>query len=136
MAVIDNRLVRRSLSLRGQCASYDEAMSVGAGANFSWFAATHLHSFLSGRPKAGDGPSESVRRDGCFAFEILAKGAAGEECRVKVTGMGDPGYNATAVMLVESLLCLALDNDPIMERPSCGGVLTPSTAMGKALLRR
>jgi short subunit dehydrogenase-like uncharacterized protein len=40
----------------------------------------------------------------------------------KVTGRGDPGYQATAVMFGESALCLALDRG----RPPRGGVLTPA----------
>ncbi|CAE8642468.1 unnamed protein product [Polarella glacialis] len=136
MAMIDNRLVRRSLALRSQAVSYDESMSLGALARFVGFAAWHLPSFCgSGRPKAGEGPSESVQRDGSFEFEILAQGAGGEECRVTASGTGDPGYGATCVILAECALCLALDARS-EGMPSAGGVLTPSTAMAKPLLRR
>jgi short subunit dehydrogenase-like uncharacterized protein len=46
---------------------------------------------------------------------------------------GDPGYQATAVMLGESGLALALDHDRL---PRTAGVLTPATAMGDALADR
>ena len=44
---------------------------------------------------------------------------------------GDPGYASTSKMLGESALCLA--RDPLASE---GGVLTPSVAMGGALLER
>ena len=46
---------------------------------------------------------------------------------------GDPGYAATAVMLAESALCLALDGERL---PAAAGALTPATAMGDALVDR
>ena len=50
-----------------------------------------------------------------------------------VAAQGDPGYAATAVMLGESALCLALDGERL---PAAAGVLTPATAMGDALVDR
>ena len=46
---------------------------------------------------------------------------------------GDPGYKATAAMLGECGLALALDRDKL---PEIYGVLTPAAAMGDALLER
>ncbi len=51
----------------------------------------------------------------------------------KVRGERDPGYGATATMLSEAAVCLALDGDRL---ESQGGVLTPSIAMGEALITR
>jgi short subunit dehydrogenase-like uncharacterized protein len=48
-----------------------------------------------------------------------------------VGAQGDPGYAATAVMLGESALSLALDDGP-----QAGGVLTPATAIGTTLIER
>jgi short subunit dehydrogenase-like uncharacterized protein len=48
-----------------------------------------------------------------------------------VAASGDPGYAATALMLAESGLCLALD-----PAPGPGGILTPASAMGTKLLDR
>ena len=50
-----------------------------------------------------------------------------------MAAQGDPGYAATAVMLGESALCLALDEDRL---PDMAGVLTPATAMGDPLIAR
>lgn len=44
-------------------------------------------------------------------------------------GKGDPGYAATSRMLSEAGLCLATTEGP-------GGVLTPASAMGDALVDR
>jgi short subunit dehydrogenase-like uncharacterized protein len=49
----------------------------------------------------------------------------------RVAQQGDPGYAATAVLLGQSALCLALD-----EQPPAAGVLTPATAMGDVLADR
>ena len=46
---------------------------------------------------------------------------------------GDLGYKATAVLLGESGLALALDRDQLSD---LRGVLTPAAAMGDALLTR
>jgi len=134
MALVDNRVVRRSLALRNQRVSFDEAMSFGGVARMAAFSLLHLPDILrTGRPKAGSGPSESVRRDGSFSLSVVAKGELpGQEARVHMQGLGDPGYAATAVMLAECALCLARDNN----EDYGGGVLTPSTACGKNLAKR
>ena len=49
-----------------------------------------------------------------------------------VAASGDPGYAATAVMLGESAVALALGED----LPDRAGVLTPATALGDALVQR
>ena len=51
-----------------------------------------------------------------------------------VAGNGDPGYGATSKLLAELGLCLAFDEHD----SSCleGGVLTPSTAVGKMYVER
>ena len=45
----------------------------------------------------------------------------------------DPGYGATARMLTESALSLALERDALPKR---FGVLTPASAMGDVLVSR
>ena len=77
-------------------------------------------------PDPGEGPSEKTRESGYFKIEVHADGR-----RAKVAAKGDPGYAATAVMMGEAALCLALD-----ELPDRFGVLTPATAMGGALVER
>ena len=51
--------------------------------------------------------------------------------RQTVTGDRDPGYGSTSKMLAESAVCLAKDN-----LNDSAGCLTPSIAMGDALLDR
>jgi short subunit dehydrogenase-like uncharacterized protein len=84
-------------------------------------------------PDPGEGPSEEMIRTGFFEIEIHARAASGERWVCRVEAKGDPGYGATAVMLGESGLCLALDGERLPER---AGVLTPATAMGGVLAER
>lgn len=154
MYMIDNKLVRRSAVLMGARASYDEAMSIGAATKTLGFVATHSGDFFEGfsikRPAAGEGPSQSVMDDGEYGMVIRGVGVGvdgkenGEQvtCQVHITGKGDPGYAATAALLAESALCLAQDTwvqsdiHNTHHEVEMYGVLTPSTAMGTALLRR
>jgi short subunit dehydrogenase-like uncharacterized protein len=53
--------------------------------------------------------------------------------RATVAATGDPGYAATAMMMGESALCLALDRDRLPQRT---GVLTPAVALDGALADR
>ncbi len=85
-------------------------------------------------PKPGEGPSKEQRERGNFRIAIVGKNRAGGSLHtvtVRVEGNRDPGYGFTAVMLAESALCLAKD-----ALTSGGGVLTPASAMGMALVER
>ena len=84
-------------------------------------------------PQPGQGPSEKTRRAGLFRIEIHTRTSAGVRYIATAAARGDPGYQATSVMLGESALCLALDRDRLPDR---AGVLTPATAMGAALAGR
>ena len=84
-------------------------------------------------PKPGEGPGEKVRRTGFFRLEVHGSTPGGARYVTRVEARGDPGYAATAVMLGESALCLALDRERLPDRV---GVLTPATAMGTALADR
>ena len=66
-------------------------------------------------------------------MDIAAGTETGRRLRVTVSGSGDPGYAATAVMLAESGLCLAEDGDRM---PARSGSSTPATALGGALVER
>lgn len=77
---------------------------------------------------SGEGPSEDERKKAHFRVTFLGEGG-GRRVIGRVSG-GDPGYDETSKMLVESALCLAFDDVP--GRPC--GVITPAVAMG-ALLR-
>jgi short subunit dehydrogenase-like uncharacterized protein len=79
-------------------------------------------------PGPGEGPSEKTRAGGHFRMEIHGAGR-----KATVAAKGDPGYAATALMMGEAALCLALDDERL---PAKGGVLTPATAMGSVLAER
>lgn len=84
-------------------------------------------------PDPGEGPSEKARREGFFRIDVHARAATGARYVTRVAAQGDPGYAATAVMLGESALCLALDRDRLAPAT---GVVTPATAIGSALTDR
>lgn len=84
-------------------------------------------------PRPGQGPSEKSRGRGYFRIQIHTRTSTGMRYLSKIEARGDPGYAATAVMLGESALCLALDRDRL---PGRAGVLTPATAMGATLAER
>ena len=84
-------------------------------------------------PSPGSGPSEKVRETGHFTCDVFTTTTTGKRFSSRVSAKGDPGYKATAVMLAESALTLALDRDKL---PNRTGVLTPAAAMGDALVDR
>lgn len=158
MGPINTRVVRRSNALRGyaygQGFRYQEWMSLppgprgwlmgqavqlGIGALLVAATVEPLGNLLLGRvlPAPGEGPSPEERESGYFQARLLGVGQDkdGEPARVevKVRGKRDPGYGATARMLAEAALCLAQDGEAL---PEVAGVLTPSVAMGQALLPR
>jgi short subunit dehydrogenase-like uncharacterized protein len=84
-------------------------------------------------PKPGSGPSEATREKGWFRMVVDAQTESGRCYRATAAGQGDPGYAATAVMLGQSALALALDGDRLPDR---AGSLTPATALGDVLVHR
>jgi short subunit dehydrogenase-like uncharacterized protein len=154
MASYNTRVVRRSNALRGWAYGrnfkYREAMSVGTSP-LSALAAVGTKlglgalivgmtippaRFLLDRilPAPGTGPSEKDQQAGHFTMDIFTRTTSGARYTTRVRAKGDPGYAATAVMLGESALALALDRSALP--PSEGGVLTPATAIGDALVSR
>ena len=153
MSSINTRVVRRSNALQGWAYGpefrYREVMGFGSGP----LAAAQAGALAGGvgalmaclsmpptraaldrvLPAPGEGPSERQRERGFFRIEIHARTASGARYLCRVAADGDPGYKATAVMLGESSLCLALDGERL---PSRAGVLTPATAMGDRLVER
>lgn len=153
MGAINTRAVRRSNALQdwayGRRFRYREVMSTGglplgpvlAGATLGGLGAlvaglsfgptrALLDRFL---PSPGEGPDAVARANGRFSIEIHTRTSTGRRYRAKIAAQGDPGYAATAVMLGESALCLAHDEDGL---PARAGVLTPATALGPALTDR
>ena len=151
MAPFNTRIVRRSNALQGWAYGrgfrYREAMAFGRGplgpalaagtalgvAGMGFGMALPPTRAVLDRvlPKPGEGPSEQTRERGHFRIETTGTATDGRRVRTTFAMQGDPGYAATAVMLGESGLCLALD-----DLPGEGGVLTPATAMGTLLVDR
>jgi len=153
MAGINTRVVRRSNALQGWAYGrrfrYREVTGFGTGpaapllagaASAAMTAAGAGLAFAPSRallgrllPAPGQGPGEKTRRTGYFRIQIHTRTSAGARYLGTIEARGDPGYAATSVMLGETALCLALDEDQL---PGRAGVLTPATAMGAALAAR
>lgn len=120
----------RGVGGRIRAAAIAAGMAVGAAAMAAPWLSGVVDRVL---PAPGEGPSEERRRAGSFRLETTTRTAAGRSYRATVAAQGDPGYAATAVMLAEAGLALAVDG----ERCSAeGGVLTPAVAMGDVLVER
>jgi short subunit dehydrogenase-like uncharacterized protein len=154
MASFNTRIVRRSNYLLnrayGDDFRYGESMRVGKYAVTSRIAAggmaVALGAFFGGMalkptrrvldrflPKPGEGPDAESRDKGHFTHKTFTTTTTGKRYVATVAAQGDPGYKATAVMLGEAALALALNRDKLPERY---GVLTPASAMGDALTDR
>ena len=153
MATFNTRIVRRSNALLGHAYGprfrYREVMAMGGGLAAPLKGAAMAGGivalagglalpptrFLLDKvlPDPGEGPSEESQRKGFFRIEVHARTSDGARYRARVAAQGDPGYSATAMMMGESALCLALDRDRLPEQ---AGVLTPAVAMGDALVDR
>jgi short subunit dehydrogenase-like uncharacterized protein len=153
MATFNTRIVRRSNALQdwayGRDFDYSEVMSVGGGITAPAKAAAvagGLGAFAGALafgptralldrvlPDPGEGPSEKSRRRGFFRIELHAETPDGRRYRSTVAAQGDPGYNATAMMMGETALCLGLDSDRLPDR---AGILTPASGIGQPLVER
>ncbi|MBB2899298.1 short subunit dehydrogenase-like uncharacterized protein [Kineococcus radiotolerans] len=152
MATYNTRVVRRSNALLdhayGPRLRYAEVMAFsGRTAALRASAVTGVLAGLTGLlavqplrplldrllPSPGTGPGERTRRTGHFRLRVDARTESGRRATVTVAAQGDPGYAATAVMLGQSALALALDGDRL---PARAGVLTPATGIGFPLVNR
>ncbi len=156
MASTNTRIVRRSNALQdwayGSRFRYSECQSVGSsalapiasaiaagvGAVATGLGSRYLDKVPEGLverilPKPGTGPSERTRKRGHYTIETYTTTTTGARYRATMSQQGDPGYQATSVLLGESGLALALDTDRLS---GLLGVLTPAAAMGDALLAR
>jgi short subunit dehydrogenase-like uncharacterized protein len=154
MAPFNTRIVRRSAALRdhayGARFRYREAMRLGSsllsplvavgtagvmGALVTGLSLRPTRTLLDrALPAPGEGPDELTREKGHFTLDTFAVTTDGTRYTARFRAQGDPGYNATAVMLGESALALVRDRDALPERG--GGVLTPATGLGDALVER
>jgi short subunit dehydrogenase-like uncharacterized protein len=156
MAPANTRIVRRSNALQnyayGRRFRYSEHMSVGSsvlapvasavvngiGTTVSalgsrYFRVLPRRLIERALPKPGTGPSEAVREKGFYKAETYTTTTSGARYVATIAQRGDPGYKATAVLLGESGLTLAMDREALTD---LRGVLTPAAAMGDALLAR
>jgi short subunit dehydrogenase-like uncharacterized protein len=153
MASFNTRIVRRSNALTGWSYGrgfrYDEVMDTGTGplgAVRAGAVGAGLGAVVAGMafppsravldrvlPAPGEGPSEESMARGRFVMDVEATTTTGARYRTRVAAEADPGYTGTAIMLGQSALCLALDEQRL---PDLAGVLTPATAMGEVLLER
>jgi short subunit dehydrogenase-like uncharacterized protein len=121
--------VRRSNALRGWAYGrrfrYREVMSVGtsplspliaAGTKITLGALVAAMALPPTRfvidrilPKPGEGPSERTRRAGHFTIDLFTTTSTGARYTARVKADSDPGYSATAIMIGEAALALALD---------------------------
>ena len=84
-------------------------------------------------PSPGEGPSEKTMNTGFFECQLIARGRSGASARFVVKGQGDPGNRITVKCLCESAFVLASLGEAA---PGSGGVLTPVTGLGDALVDR
>ena len=82
-------------------------------------------------PKPGEGPNKETRENGWFRGLFKVEAEDGEVKYFQIYGDGDPGYKATAQMVCESAITLA-----ISDNLNSGGVLTSAYGLGNALLER
>lgn len=157
MAAFNTRVVRRSNALLGhrygRGLRYREVLATGPGPRgmaraYATLARLGAVLGLMGTPALGkvadrvvpapgEGPDEQQRAAGWFSLDCRATTTSGRRYRSTVAAKGDPGYSATAVMLGQSALALALQRDECPLPPGReGGVLTPATALGEVLADR
>ena len=138
MAAINTRNVHRSNFLLGHAWGsdlvYDEMLVTGPGDKGQAIAeAVAADKSLGGPggPQPGEGPSREERESGFYDVLFIGTGAAGQTLKVGVKGDRDPGYGSTSKMIAESAMCLLQD-----ATATPGGIWTPASAMGAALIQR
>ncbi len=164
MGPINTRVVRRSHALLRQLPegvqplaldfSYQEYWKAPgvlglaeAGALSAMQATTSMMGWLPGATKLvervavepGEGPSEAAMDNGNFSCELVAQGETGEgevgAVQARLWGKGDPGNRITIKCVCESALLIALQPEALPREPH-GGVLTPASGLGLALVPR
>ncbi|WP_446664016.1 saccharopine dehydrogenase family protein [Flexivirga sp. B27] len=127
---------RTGRGVRGQLMAY--GMAGGLGLGFGAMSSRLLRPVVQRvLPSPGDGPDEAARDAGFFTATLRTTTTTGAAYQSVVAAQGDPGYKATAVMLGESALSLAVSRDDCpLPQGLNGGVLTPATALGNVLVER
>ncbi len=140
MAKINAPVVRRSLFLddNSHNTTYRECCTPSMWLKLIWLYASRGFGYpfrepIKFKPKPGEGPPTWLLKQGGFTVKVRAETDKGQRSRVTITGQGDPGYGATSKMLAELALCVVGDRPG---KPNTAGVLTPSTALGQALVNQ
>jgi len=149
MAGVNRRVARRTRALLGEPWGarfrYREcwrargwvdaaAMALAHGAAPALLAVGPLRRWAQRRllPRPGEGPSAAARARGFFRTRLVGRVEGVDAPLVlRLACDLDPGYGATALMLREAALSLALD-----DLDADGGVLTPAVAFGERLVTR
>lgn len=93
-------------------------------------------------PRVGADPEKIVQGGGYWNSTFVGEteeqsGHKSQLVLLKMKSRRDPGYWETSRLVVESALCLALQEDELKNSGlKQGGVLTPASAMGMTLVRR
>ncbi|MEL6791849.1 MAG: saccharopine dehydrogenase NADP-binding domain-containing protein [Pseudomonadota bacterium] len=139
MATINTKNVHRSNFLMGRPYgddfTYEEMVFTGPGekgeAIANKLAADKSMADPTKGPKPGEGPSKEERENGSYDMMFTGLSTGGERLTVGVKGDRDPGYGSTSKMIAECALCLTED-----AKDREGGVLTPASAFGGAIIDR
>ncbi len=136
MAPINTKNVHRTNALLGheygEDFVYDEMMLTGDGEQGEQMANFVAKTDPMGgddAPKPGEGPSKEERENGFYDILFIAEMADGARTMLSVKGDKDPGYGSTSKMITETAMAL-LDSD------KAGGIHTPGSALGEALVKR
>jgi short subunit dehydrogenase-like uncharacterized protein len=154
MGPVNTRVVRRSAALLGYGSGfhYQEYLRFGSGAAAALAAAGMSFGMNASQsalklapmrrlaramaPAPGQGPSERSMDAGSFRCELVGRGDRGALVRARIAARGDPGNRATTVMVCEAALALAQDGAQLPGGRRLGGVLTPASGLGDALVQR
>lgn len=137
MAPINTKNVHRTNFLRGypygEGFRYDEMVltSPGDAGKTAANAMVELmkNPFGAKPPKPGEGPSKEERENGFYDVLFLGEWPDGTTLKYAVKGKFDPGYGSTSRMLGETGIAL-------LESDAKGGVGTPGSFLGEALVER
>ena len=137
MAPINTKNVHRTNFLRGhpygEDFRYDEMVltSPGEAGKAAANAAAEMmkNPFGAKPPKPGEGPTAEERENGHYDVLFIGEMPDGQTIRYAVKGRYDPGYGSTSRMIGETGMAL-------LESDAPGGIGTPGSILGKALVER
>ena len=137
MAPINTKNVHRTNFLLGHPWGadfrYDEMVltSPGEAGKAAANAAAEMmkNPFGSKPPKPGEGPTPEERENGHYDVLFVGETEGGETLRYAVKGRYDPGYGSTSRMISETGIAL-------LESDAPGGIGTPGSILGEALVER